>query len=135
MAAAVEHGLRVGWVPGVERADPGADSGEAGVAVLEDEHSLLTGAGTLARLAPAWCLLLNAPGWGGQRFQRAAAAAIASFPRARLVPLPDGSWTARARTANLYTREALREILAALGLVVVSGAGAPGAVAAGARRG
>ncbi len=114
-------------------ADP--QVGQAGVAVLDDEDSLLTGAGTLAQLAPVWCCLLNAPGWGGQRFQRAAAASIGSFPRSRLVPLPEGPWAARARAANLYTREALAEVLAVLGVVQGLGAGATAGVAASAGRG
>lgn len=135
VSAVVDQGLRVRWIRAVDQAEADAEPGQAGVAVLEHEHSLLTGAGALAGLAPAWSVLLNAPGWGGKRFQRAAAAAIASFPRTRLVPLPDADWVAKARRANVHTREALAEILAALGLAPGAGAGAMGAAAVGVRRG
>ena len=119
-SAVIDHGLVVRWAADARevRAEPSA---AGGIAVLEDERALVLGVRELGRLAPAWMVLVNVPGWGGERWQRTSEG-ICDLGRIRLVRLPRGPWTARAQRHNVHTREALSEILAEMR---VTGTGTP----------
>lgn len=115
-SAVIDHGLAVGWVPSVEQWPVEVERGAGGIAVLSGGADVIGVTVELVRLAPSWTVIRDMRGWGGRRIEREAAAALGAMPDARFVPVPTSPWTAKARSANVQTREALREILVALGL-------------------
>ena len=133
-SAVIDQGLTVRWGARAEDVPGDATKADAGILVLS--RSDIIPADLLAQLAPAWAILQSVPGWGGRRVERAAAAALSVIPNCRFVPLPDQSWTRRARSAGIQTRESLAEILAALGLPgIVPPDRLPGTARARTRRG
>lgn len=115
-SAVIDHGLAVQWAADAEQVRKDAPLAAGGIAVLEDERALALGMRDLRRLAPAWMTLRNAPGWGGERWQRTSEG-LCALGQVRLVRPPRAPWAARAQRHNVHTREALAEILAGMGLV------------------
>lgn len=77
----------------------------------------------LVRLAAARTVIRDWGGLGWTADEREAAAALMALPDARFVVVPASPWTAKARSANIQTRQALHEILQALGFDTVRVAG------------
>ena len=109
-SAVLDWSLQVSWAGGADRAR--GDRGVSGITILHAGDRVP--GEVLARLAPAWCVIEDRPGWGGRRFERLAAEALAAVPGIRFVPVPRSVWCDRARAANVRTREALVELLVAL---------------------
>ena len=122
-SAVIDHGLSVGWVPSLEQWPVEVVRGSGGIAVLPGSADVIAVTVELVRLAPAWTVIRDMRGWGGRRIEREAAAALGAMPDGRYVPVPVSPWTEKARSANVHTREALREMLGALGLGAAKAAG------------
>ena len=133
-SAVIDQHLLVRWAPSTDHVPSDPVRALAGILVLSRSDTIP--ADLLAQLAPAWTILQVGPGWGGRRVERQAAAALSVIPNCRFVPLPDQSWTRRARAAGIQTRESLAEILASLGLPgIVLADQLPGRARARTRRG
>ena len=108
------------WVPGIRddlvTTTKANGRAKAGIAVLARSGWLA--ADGLGFLAESWICVQNVPGWGGREFQKRSAESLSVVPRVRFVSLPAGAWVMKAAKANVYTRESLAELLAALGYSV-----------------
>lgn len=114
-SAVIDHGLVVQWAQRLAEVPVEAEAAEAGVLVLRDDALLSVGIRDMRRLAGRWMVLSDAPGWGGEGLQRAAGLSCGALGL-ELLRHPGGPWTAKARRYNVHSREALGEILEAVGL-------------------
>jgi len=114
-SAVIDFGLVVQWASRLAEVSDEVEEAKAGVLVLRDDALLSVGIRDMRRLAGRWVVLQDAPGWGGERLQRTAGVSCGALGL-ELVRHPGGPWTAKARRYNLQSREALGEILEAVGL-------------------
>ena len=112
-AAVMDFGLRVQWAPALPEVPEEAEEADAGLLIFHDDVQVGVCIQHMQRLAGRWVVLQDTSGWRRARTQWAAESSVVGL---QLIRQPGGPWTAKARRYNLRSRQALGEILEAVGM-------------------